>query len=97
MDRIAKQITSKYGQWSEHVDSLQPDSIYTTALEWSESVYYNQRSYSYGWELNSHDFLQSIVLSANADDWNTYFTIIFEFTNKSKFDLVREKRESDVF
>ena len=97
MDRIAKQITSKYGQWSEHVDSLQPDSIYTTALEWSESVYYNQRSYSYAWELNSHDFLQSIELSANADDWNTYFTIIFEFTNKSKFDLVREKRESDVF
>jgi len=93
MNRIAKQIASKYGHWSDHVDLLQPDSIYTGAFEWSESVHYNQRSYSYTWELDSHDVLQSIVLSAKTDDYvNIYFTIIFEFTNKSQFDLVSEKR-----
>ncbi|MCY4171611.1 MAG: hypothetical protein OXF08_08450 [Bacteroidetes bacterium] len=61
MDRIAKQITSKYGQWNDHVDSILPNSYFTEAQDWSESVSANQRSYSYSWKITHHGALQSIL------------------------------------
>ena len=97
MDRIAKQIATKYGDWT-HYDFIQPTGIWTEADEWTASIRQGERTYAYLWEFENHRQLKRIVLNANAlthDD--TYFLIEFEFRNSDKFKEVRDNRGTNAF
>ena len=102
MDKVAKQISSKYGK-SEKTDMLGYESIWDEADEWLIGLTKNERFYMYQWNSDSGANLEgtgieSMALIAQASDRTTgYIAVEFSFDNKKTCDEEETQQGEDAF
>ena len=97
IDKIANQLAIKYGEWSVHRDRIRSSGIWDDADEWARSVRQGERSYYYIWELEDND-ITDIYIGAKALGFDeTYLVVEFLFSNKERFDEIRDNQGAEAF
>ena len=98
IDKIAKQLSLKYGEPADDYDFLRNGSIWDEADEWAMAIRLNERYYTYTWEPENIDNVSNILLEAKSTDGtSTYFTIGIEFNNFQTFIDEQEQEDSSAF
>ncbi len=99
-DKIANQIKSKYGPWSEADDYLLYNSIGDESEYWMMSVKQENRHYYYMWDLKNRSIngIDEIYVAAKATGMNTGYVIVEFLTPLEDIcDQAINKIGSDVF
>ena len=104
VEKIANQLTIKYGKWTDHIDDIAHTSIWTDPDEWAEAVSVDERVYIYRWKSVSENDIIDIALYADAiyvNDYNmaetTYLVLEFRFSNAERFEEIQNNKGADVF
>lgn len=100
IDQIANQISLKYGEWSEHIDYIDPGSLWDEQKHWARSVRTGDRSYSYVWRLHESNHPSNVVaigIDAGANEYGTSSGLGIFFSNYSRFQELENSRNADVF
>ena len=102
IDKIANQLSNKFGEYELHIDRItNPVSVWTATDEWAKSVYYEERQYFYYWSfepLEREDGIIEVEVSAIAPtDNTTQLKILFVFSNKEEYDQINNQRGADSF
>ena len=104
IDKIANQLTGKYGEWTNHIDYIADNSIWTRPNEWAGGVADQDRVYGYNWTLSGKESnMVDIYIVAKASISNsgteiaTYFMLELHFSNKERFMEIINNEGADAF